>query len=132
MEQFVTAMPQSVATATAAAGGGAPAQNTPSATETAIDTKYNLGTTDQNAPPGAAPAVAASPDEMTITVVCRALKGPSDTANSDLMYALLDEFKASPLVDAKATQVGSKIVSDDSRYTFTFAVKLALKNSPKF
>ena len=36
------------------------------------------------------------------------------------------------MIDAKGTQVGSKIVSDDSRYTFTFAVKLALKNSPKF
>ncbi|HLX72698.1 MAG TPA: type IV pilus assembly protein PilM [Verrucomicrobiae bacterium] len=124
MEQFVTSTPPNPATG-AAAVAGPPVQNV---AEAAIATKYNLGT-DQN---GAAVPVVTSGDGTTITIVCRAIKGPSDTANSDLMYAMLDEFKASPLIDAKGTQAGNRIVSDDSRYTFTFAVKLALKNSPKF
>ena len=128
MEQFVTSVPQSGSAATA----GTPTQNTVGAAESAIDSKYDLGTTDQAGAAGTPPPAAVSGDGMTITVVCRAIKGPSDTANSELMYSLLDEFKSSPLIDPKGTQVGSKILSDDSRYTFTFAVKLALKNSPKF
>lgn len=126
MEQFVSSTPQTP-TAGPAGAAAAPVQN---AAESAIDTKYSLGISDQVGATGAAPA--ASPDQNTITIVCRAIKGPSDTANSELMYALLDEFKASPLIDPKGTQAGTRIVSDDSRYTFTFAVKLALKNSPKF
>jgi type IV pilus assembly protein PilM len=129
MEQFITSMPDNSAAA-ATPGGAPPSALSASAAADAINTKYNIGT-DQNGNPGAVP-VPTPGQGMTITVVCRALKGPSDTANTEMMYALVDEFKASPLIDPKDTQVGSKIVSDDSHYTFTFAVRLALKNSPKF
>jgi hypothetical protein len=62
------------------------------------------------------------------------VKGPNDSLNSEMMYALLDALKASPAVDPKLTQQGDKVVSDDpsSPYTFTFAVKVALKTPLKF
>lgn len=133
IEQFVTSAPsaQTAATSTAA---GTPAPIAPitsttlSATENAIDTKFfssmNQGGVPQTAPGG---------DEgTTITMVCRAIKGPSDSANSELMYAFLDELKASPIVDPRRTQAGDRIVPDESPYTFTFAIKVALKNQLKF
>jgi type IV pilus assembly protein PilM len=126
MEQFIASMPDNPA---ATAAGGAPVQPVVSATESAIIAKYVFGTTDQS---GNSAAATPTTGNMTITVVCRAIKGPSDTANAELMYAVVDELKASPLIDPKSTQSGTKIVSDDSRYTFTFAIQLALKNSPKF
>jgi type IV pilus assembly protein PilM len=124
IEQFVTSMPPPAASAV-----GQPVMATASATEGAINTKYNLGTTTTPDQTGAAPS---GEQGTTITMVCQAIKGPSDSANSELMYAVLDGLKASPLVDPKGTQVGEKIVSDESPYTFSFAVKLALKNPPKF
>jgi hypothetical protein len=36
------------------------------------------------------------------------------------------------MVDPKDTQVGGKMGDDDSPYTFTFAVKVALKNPLNF
>jgi hypothetical protein len=42
------------------------------------------------------------------------------------MYTLLDAIKASPVVDPKATQLGERLLTDDSPYTFTFAIKVAL------
>ena len=65
-------------------------------------------------------------------MVCRAVKGPSETANSELMYAVFDAFKACPLVDAKTTQLGEKLLTDDSPYTFTFAMKVTLTKPLKF
>jgi hypothetical protein len=47
------------------------------------------------------------------------------------MYAFLDELKASPLVDPKGVQLGGRPGDDDSPYTFTFAVKVTLKNPLK-
>ena len=101
--------------------------------ETAIEQKYNIAV----AVPGGAGAtttapVAPSTDVSTVFMVCRAVKGPNDSANSELMYALLDNLKASPIVDPKETQVGERLITDDSKYTFTFAVKVALKNPLKF
>jgi hypothetical protein len=43
----------------------------------------------------------------------------------------LDALKASPIVDPKDTQVGGRPGDDDSPYTFTFAVKVVLKNPLK-
>lgn len=130
IEEFVTATP----TTQLGGAAGANTQNTLSSEESAIDTKYNLGTSAQGGAPGAPQAVVAvaGQEGTSVTIVCRAIKGTTDSANSELMYALLDAFKASPLIDAKGTQVGEKIISDDSPYTFTFAVKLALKNPLKF
>ena len=106
------------------------------AMEHLIEQKYNLnmavpGAVDPNAAP-----VAPSTGVSTIFMVCRAIKGPSElpSANSEMMYAVLDGLKASPIVDPKGTQVGEKLISDDqsSPYTFTFAVKVALKTPLKF
>jgi len=90
-----------------------------------------LGTSDQN--PGGVPATPAPGSGVTSAVmVIRAVKGPTDSANSELMYTFLDNLKQSPLVDAKGTQVGQRLITDDSPYTFTFAVKVALRNPLKF
>jgi hypothetical protein len=101
------------------------------AMEKMIEEKYNVPVPAADA--GAAPA-APSPGVSTVFVVFRAVKGPNDSLNSELMYALLDALKASPAVDPKLTQQGDKVISDDpsSPYTFTFAVKVALKTPLKF
>jgi type IV pilus assembly protein PilM len=90
--------------------------------EQAIDLKYSLGVDPNATPTPAAPGTGVS----TIVMVCRARKGADESANSDLMYAVLDNLKANPLFDPKATQVGQKLITDDSPYTFTFAVKVTL------
>ncbi len=97
--------------------------------------KYNMTTAAPGAPVDPnAPAVAPSTGVSTVFMVCRAIKGPSESANSEMMYAVLDGLKASPIVDPKGTQVGEKLIADDqsSPYTFTFAVKVALKTPLKF
>jgi hypothetical protein len=99
------------------------------AMEHTIEQKYNVAVTAVADPTA---ALVASPNVTTIFMVCRAIKGPSESANSELMYACLDGLKASPIVDPKGTQVGEKLITDDSQYTFTFAVKVALKNPLKF
>jgi type IV pilus assembly protein PilM len=92
--------------------------------EQAIETKYNLAT---GTDPGAVPVPPAPGSGVsTIIMVCRARKGADESANSDLMYALLDSLKANPLFDPKTTLVGQKLITDDSLYTFTFAVKVTL------
>lgn len=126
IEQFVTSMPAS--TQSSSAVGGAPAAMSVSAAETAIDSKF-FSSMNQN-PGGVTPATAQS--GTTITMVLRAIKGPTDAANDELMYAFVDELKSSPLVDPKATQAGDRKESGESPYTFSFAVKVALKNPIKF
>jgi hypothetical protein len=94
--------------------------------EQAIEQRYNIPLPAADAAGG--PTAAASPAVGTIFVVCRAMKGPNETANSELMYAVFDAFKACPLVDPKTTQLGERLLSDDalSQYTFTFAMKVTL------
>lgn len=131
IEQFVT---PSVEAAPVGAENYGRTADTGSAMEQAIETKYNLGAGAQvGVDPAAAAAAAPAPGSgvSTIIMVCRARKGANDSANSELMYALLDGLKASPIIDPKGTQVGEKILTDDSQYTFTFAVKVALKNPLK-
>jgi hypothetical protein len=105
-----------------------------SALEQAIESKYSLGTGEQQpgADPSAAPAALPPGSGIsTIVMVCRARKGADASANSELMYTFLDTLRASPIVDAKGTQVGGRMGDDDSPYTFTFAVKVALKKPLK-
>jgi hypothetical protein len=94
--------------------------------EQAIDQKYSLGIGAPGADATAVPTGLAPGSVSTIVMVCRARKGADESANSDLMYALLDNLKANPLFDPKATQVGQKLITEDSLYTFTFAVKVTL------
>jgi type IV pilus assembly protein PilM len=98
--------------------------------EKAIEDKYSIPVP----PPAAQTATptAASPAVETVFLVCRAVKGPNETSNSELMYAVLDAFKASPVVDPKTTQLGERLLTDDSPYTFTFAIKVALAKPLKF
>lgn len=129
IEQFVTpAGPDAVASTDY---GGFSQNNIGLQMELAIEQKYNLpvAAVDPNAA-----ATGPSPAVGTVFVVCRAMKGANDTANSKLMYAVFDAFKASPAVDPKATQLGERMVSDDalSQYTFTFAMKLTLVRPLKF
>jgi type IV pilus assembly protein PilM len=125
IEQFITPSPPD-GIAPSVNGGGYSPTDVGSTMEQAIDTKYNLNIgqpgTDQSATLPPAPGSGVS----TITMVCRARKGADESANSDLMYAFLDNLKASPLFDPKAMQVGQKLLTDDSLYTFTFAVKVTL------
>ena len=121
IEQFATP-----AAPDAAAGADLNTMSSPSAgatMEAAIEQKYGIPL-----PVGADPSVqvAASPAVDKIFMVCRAVKGPSETSNSKLMYAVLDAIKATPVVDPKTTQLGERLLTDDSPYTFTFAIKVAL------
>jgi hypothetical protein len=127
IEQFVTPSVEPAPTlegytATPAAFG--------SAVEQAIETKYGLMSDTQ---PGQPVATAPPPGSgvSTVIMVCRSRKGADASANSALMYAFLDELRASPLVDPKGVQLGGRPGDDDSPYTFTFAVKVTLKNPLK-
>jgi type IV pilus assembly protein PilM len=134
IEQFVTpAPPEPVAEANGAYAAQYTSQTSVAGTlEAAIESKYDLGA-QPGADPAAVAAAAPAPGSgiSTIIMVCRAKKGANASANSDLMYAFLDDLRASPLVDSKGTQVGGKMGTEDSPYTFTFAVKVTLKNPLK-
>jgi type IV pilus assembly protein PilM len=121
IEQFATPAAPDAVPADLALGGGSPSAG--STMEAAIEQKYGIPV-----PAGTDPTaqVAASPAVDKIFMVCRAVKGPSETSNSKLMYTVLDAIKASPAVDPKATQLGERLLTDDSPYTFTFAIKVAL------
>lgn len=130
VEQFVTpSAPDAGATMEANYG----AQNSVAGTiQSAIETKYDLGNPQNlQGPDAAAAGPAPGGGVSTMFLVCRARKGGDASANSELMYAFLDGLKASPLFDPKATQLGGKMGDDDSPYTFTFAVKVTLKNPLK-
>jgi hypothetical protein len=132
IEQFATpAAPDGVTTDVQQYGNSLPSAG--AAMEAAIEQKYNL----QIAVPGTTPDASAAPTPPSpavnnVFLVCRAIKGPDASLNTELMYAVLDALKASPIVDPKATVMGERPVTDDSQYTFTFAVKVALKNPLKF
>jgi len=130
IEQFVTpAAPDGISTDPQF---GSSQQSVGAIMQTAIEQKYGLSIVQPGAAdPNAAPVVP-SPAVSTVFMVCRAIKGPNDSANSELMYVLLDTLKTNSIVDPKATQVGERLISDDSKYTFTFAVKVGLKNPLKF
>jgi type IV pilus assembly protein PilM len=68
----------------------------------------------------------------TIKVVFRAVS-LNDTANNQLIYALDSELKASPIFDAKETQLTGSLKKDDAvgGVTFTFQGELKLKRSIK-
>jgi type IV pilus assembly protein PilM len=133
IEQFVTPAPPEPS----ATGGEMNFQSQGalgSALEQAIESKYSLGTGEQQPSADLSATPAALPPGSgisTIVMVCRARKGADASANSELMYTFLDTLRASPIVDAKGTQVGGRMGDDDSPYTFTFAVKVALKKPPK-
>jgi type IV pilus assembly protein PilM len=130
IEQFVT--PDVEPTATGAEMGYQSQGSMTATIETGIETKYDLNQPAPGAEAGVTPAGPAPGSGIsTIIMVCRARKGPDASANSELMYTFLDNLKASPLIDPKETQVGGKMGDDDSPYTFTFAVKVALKNPLK-
>jgi hypothetical protein len=133
IEQFVTPAPPEPS----ATGGEMNFQSQGalgSALEQAIESKYSLGTGEQQPSADLSATPAALPPGSgisTIVMVCRARKGADASANSELMYTFLDTLRASPIVDAKGTQVGGRMGDDDSPYTFTFAVKVALKKPLK-
>jgi hypothetical protein len=86
---------------------------------------------------GAAPAsplgaTGASADTI-ITLQCRgvSLTQVSSSANTDIAYAVENELKASPLFEAKDTQLSPQINVDEASGTFTFGVTLALKRPLK-
>jgi len=126
IEEFETPMPPAGAVGGQTGGG---AEMTTSAAEQAINSKYNLVSPDQAAAAAAA-AVAGGMQNASITMVCRALKGASDSANTEMAYTFIDELKASPAVDAKTVMLGQTIVPE--QYTFSFAVKFAFKTPMKF
>ncbi len=121
IEQFATPAGPDAAGGDTMNTSGSPSVG--SAMEMTIEQKYGI------APPaGADPTMqtAASPVVDRVYVVCRAVKGPNETSNSELMYAVFDAFKASSVADPKTTQLGERLLTDDSPYTFTFAIKIAL------
>ena len=103
------------------------------AMQSAIEQKYNIPVAAADAVAGAVPPPP-STGVSAVFVVFRAVKGPNDSLNSSMIYSLLDTLKTNSVVDPKLTQQGDRIISDDpsSPYTFTFAVKIALKTPLKF
>ncbi len=92
-------------------------------------------------PGGAAPDPNAPADQSggsstnkVITLLCRAVNLTSldPSANSEIAYAVENEIKNSPLVDAKATQLTGQITPDDANGTFTFTVNVTLLNPLNF
>lgn len=69
-----------------------------------------------------------------ITLLCRAvnLTSVDPSANTEIAYAVENEIKKSPLVDAKTTQLTGQITSDDSNGTFTFTVNVVPAKPLKF
>lgn len=124
VEQFVT---PSVPDAVQAFSTSVPQLDVGGVMEQTIDQKYSLGSGAPGADATVSPTAGLAPGSVsTIVMVCRARKGADESANSDLMYAFVDNLKANPLFDPRATQVGQRLISDDSPYTFTFAVKVTL------
>jgi type IV pilus assembly protein PilM len=81
-----------------------------------------------------APGAAAAANTNVVTMVCRAvnLTALDPSANSEIAYALENEIKASPLVDAKNTQLTGQITPDDSNGTFTFMLSVTPINPVNF
>lgn len=123
IEQFETPLP-----AAGSSGGGHDVQAATSAGEQAIISKYNLVSSDQTA--AASAATAGGGQNLSVTMVCRAIKGASDSANTEMAYTFIDELKTSPAVDAKTVMLGQTIVPE--QYTFSFAVRFAFKTPMKF
>jgi hypothetical protein len=121
IEQFVTPMPQVPSTT----GAGPESGNVSSIIQSIVQ-KYNLTATDQAA---AAAQTGTSDLANSIVMVCRAIKGPTDSANQELAYEFMDSLKTNSLVDAKTAQLGQGLKIE--QYTFTFAVKFAPKNPLK-
>ncbi len=130
IERFVTPAPPE-ATGADTTGGNGFQQTATTAMQTDIETKF--GFAQPGMENGAQPTPPAPGSGVTsFIMVCRARKGTDASANSELMYAFLDDLKADPFFDPKTTQVGGKMGDDDSPYTFTFAVKVGLAHPLKF
>jgi type IV pilus assembly protein PilM len=98
-------------------------------------------------PAEVAPAPAPTPDATqpgqpgeanastnSITLVCRAvsLTSVDSSANSEIAFTVQAEIKKSPMVDPKATSLGSNISPDDPNGTFTFTVTVTPSNPLSF
>lgn len=70
----------------------------------------------------------------SILLVCRAvsLQSVDASANSDMAYAVQNEFQACKYFDPKATVLAGNISPDDPNGTFTFGLNVTLANPPKF
>jgi type IV pilus assembly protein PilM len=84
-------------------------------------------------PPGEPGAVNANTNSI-ITLICRAvnLTSVDPSANSEIAYAVENEIKNAPLVDAKATALTGQITPDDANGTFTFTVNVMPLNPLNF
>jgi len=86
------------------------------------------------APPSAAKV--AKSDVAVITLLCRGVSlshiAPSaNIPDTDIVYAMENELKSSPLFDPKETQLSPQINVDEATGTFTFGVTLAIKRPLK-
>jgi len=99
----------------------------------AIRGRYPTQPQEPVAPQPVTDAAGASTNNV-ITLICRAvsLTSVDSTANTTIAYAVENEIKNSPLVDAKATQLSPNISPDEANGTFTFTVNVTLLNPLKF
>ena len=87
-------------------------------------------------PTPASPAKAAKSNVAVITLLCRGVSlarvAPSaNVPDTDIVYAMENELKGSPLFDPKETQLSPQINVDEATGTFTFGVTLAIKRPLK-
>jgi len=90
----------------------------------------------QPTPPPEQPAAAqpAGPNTNSIILICRAvsLTSVDSSANPSIAYAVENEIKNLPMVDAQNTQLSPNISPDEPNGTFTFTVNLVPKNPLNF
>ena len=101
--------------------------------------RYQTPTPSAEVPPAPDPNAptdqsGASSTNNVITLVCRAVNLTSldPSANTEFAFAVQNEIKASPMVDAEATQLSPQLTPDDSNGTFTFTVNVVLRNPLNF
>ena len=115
IEQMMAMTPSGASTP-----GAAPTVPQPGQPASGTAAPGTMGTESTNAPP------------ISLTIRAISLGQISPSANIDIAYALENELKASPLVDAQGTQLSPEIRMDDASGTFTFGVTLVLKQPLKF
>ncbi len=99
---------------------------------------YNAPLPGEGAPPPAPPADGQPLSATTnlVTLICRAVdlsKISGDaSANTETAYAVENQIKKSPMVDASATSLVGNIVPDEANGTFTFTLNVAPTNAPTF
>jgi hypothetical protein len=97
-----------------------------------VEQMVTMGSLATTGPGGASAmqATAGNGQTNSIVLICRAvdLSTTDSAANNEIVYAVEQELKASPMIDAKSVQSSAQISGVDANSTFTFNIVLAPLN----